>query len=496
MESGERVADRYLIGEEIGQGGMARIFKALDERTGKTVAIKEVTLGGTQTGAFAPLDWFKRELKALMHLDHPSIVRLVDHGGFDAGTPYFVMEFLRGRDLQALVEKQGALPEVVLIAVAAKLLSALAAAHAADVIHRDVKPANMFLCDDGRVVLIDFGLARATTADAGPTLAQSLNTKLIGTPQFYSPEQLEGVALSPASDLFSLGASLYFLASGQHAFAANNVLDALRAIANGRRSSLAVDAPDLRVSTRDAIERLLAHDPANRPASARDALRQFQALMTAESEGALILYAQQRLAGAPMQETQIVSATGKTELTHDTQIVSRALADATQISASATQVQTRPSAQKTEVRATQQKRLWIVPALVLPLLAVGVGIALSKRKQPAAPQAPAELAPLPTVPVPLPATPIVPEVPPEMPPPVVEHRDEKGSVVCELAQWAEITIDGKSYGKKQAAATFSLPAGKHTFVFRNDRYGERKTTLTVRPNRTAEVLVNFVENKP
>ena len=210
----------YCVLERIGSGGMADVFLARALDTAELVAIKvlRTALGGTDAE-----QRFHREIVALRELRHPRIVRYVDHGLTGEGRPYLVMERLEGIDLQeALRRRRLTLAETFSLGI--QLADCLAAAHDRGVVHRDVKPANVFLID-GQVAdvrVLDFGVARL---DEGQGVTLTSPGGLVGTPGYMSPEQAKGAERAdPQSDLFSLGSLLFECVSGAPAFPGEHVM--------------------------------------------------------------------------------------------------------------------------------------------------------------------------------------------------------------------------------------------------------------------------------
>ncbi|MEO8054067.1 MAG: protein kinase [Acidobacteriota bacterium] len=210
----ETPEERYEILAELGRGGMGVVHKALDRKLDRFVAVKILPwqLRGDETA----MRYFKREAKAIAALKHPNIVALYDYGdGF--GSLYLAMEYLEGPNLQKLIKKD---PERVRKHWRNWFTQAtrgVAAAHAKGILHRDLKPANLILDEHGTLRILDFGLA-LPQADAGGT------SKLIGSPAFFPPEVLRGEMPSPASDVYSLGAAFYTLATGRWPYVGEDVL--------------------------------------------------------------------------------------------------------------------------------------------------------------------------------------------------------------------------------------------------------------------------------
>ncbi|MEU8107919.1 protein kinase [Nonomuraea muscovyensis] len=204
-----QVGNRYRLVEPIGEGGMGVVWRAYDELLDRTVAIKEVRYTGIGDDQRAQLNRRTiREARAAGRLDHPSVVVVHDVVEED-GRPWIVMQLVRSRSLGQVIREHGPLPVGQVAAIGWQVLDALRAAHATGVLHRDVKPENVLLADDGRVVLTDFGIA-SLEAEAGLTATGGL----VGTPAYMSPERLHGDPARPESDLWALGATLYAAVEG------------------------------------------------------------------------------------------------------------------------------------------------------------------------------------------------------------------------------------------------------------------------------------------
>ncbi|MFD6549894.1 ABC transporter substrate-binding protein [Streptomyces sp. NPDC058398] len=216
----ELIAGRYQLVERIGQGGMGRVWRGVDQQLfGREVAVKEILFppGMEDADRATLLGRFAAEARAAVTLSHPGIITIhdvVEHHG----APVIVMEFIRGQSLAAAIRGQGRLPVRRVAQIGAAMLDALAEAHGRRIVHRDIKPDNVLLTKD-RVVLTDFGIAHL--ADATTKLSHS--GIVIGTPQYMAPEQLEGKRPTPANDLWALGATLYHAVEGQPPFEAEGL---------------------------------------------------------------------------------------------------------------------------------------------------------------------------------------------------------------------------------------------------------------------------------
>lgn len=262
-QKSELIAGRYQLVEPIGQGGMGRVWRGIDQQLfGREVAIKEILFpAGLDDGDRATLlRRFTGEARAAVTLSHPGIITIhdvVEHHG----APVIVMEFIRGQSLAAVIRRQGRLPVERVAEIGAAMLGALTEAHDARIIHRDIKPDNVLLAKD-RVVLTDFGIAHL--ADATTKLSRS--GTVIGTPHYMPPEQLEGKRPTPANDLWALGATLYHAIEGRPPFEADG-LHALAVAVFTRPHRPPAHAGPLA----PVLDALLTKDPAQR-ASAAEAI--------------------------------------------------------------------------------------------------------------------------------------------------------------------------------------------------------------------------------
>ncbi|HEY9372976.1 MAG TPA: serine/threonine-protein kinase, partial [Streptomyces sp.] len=224
---GERlVAGRYRLLGALGEGGMGVVWRARDEVLGREVAVKEVRApAGLATAderrLYARLE---REAWAAGRITHRNVVTVYDVATED-DRPWIVMELVRGLSLSEALDAEGPMPPPRAARIGAEVLAALRAAHEAGVLHRDVKPGNVLLANDGRVVLTDFGIARV---EGSSNL--TMTGELVGSPEFLAPERALGRTAGPASDLWSLGVLLYAAVEGNSPFRQNTPLSTLRAV--------------------------------------------------------------------------------------------------------------------------------------------------------------------------------------------------------------------------------------------------------------------------
>jgi len=220
-----RSIGRYMLDEEIGRGSMGTVFRASDPLIERNVAIKTVDLGKLDDGTLQPRLRFLREAKAAGRLSHPGIVTVHDVGELE-DVAFIVMELVEGRSVKDVVDRGDQIPLAVALDIVRQAAEALDFAHRHGVVHRDVKPGNLMLTRQGMVKITDFGIARVDQT------ARTRTGILIGSPGYMSPEQLMGKAVDGRSDVFSLGAVLYELATGRGPFDAERREDVLALMNN------------------------------------------------------------------------------------------------------------------------------------------------------------------------------------------------------------------------------------------------------------------------
>jgi Tol biopolymer transport system component len=269
---GTRLA-HYDIVEKLGQGGMGVVYKALDTRLERFVAIK--VLPAEKVANPDRKLRFIQEAKAASALNHPNIITIHEIGSED-GVDFMVMEFIAGRSLDHLIPRTG-LKTADLLKYAIPIADGLARAHAAGIVHRDIKPSNIMIGDDGQVKILDFGLAKLTeigdNTDAELTRTVRPETEegtIVGTCSYMSPEQAEGRKVDARSDIFSFGAVLYEMATGQRAFTGSSKISTLAAILHSEPKPAAEVHPGLQPELSKIIQRCLRKDPAWRYHSAAD----------------------------------------------------------------------------------------------------------------------------------------------------------------------------------------------------------------------------------
>lgn len=266
LAAGDVVADRFVIERTLGSGGMGQVHAARHLKLGTRVAIKVVhpELAADEQAVAR----FLREAHAMASLESEHVVRIHDVGELPDGVPYLIMDYLEGRDLSALLAERGPLPVALALDYIRQACEALAAAHAAGIIHRDVKPQNLFITkkpSGGESVrVLDFGLAKAAAPEAN---VQQLTKAghVLGTAHYMAPEQLIGGGVIDArTDVWSVGATLFRLLTKEYAFQESNPALAAVAIIKREAAPLKSIRPDVPEAVAAIVERCLTKDPSRR----------------------------------------------------------------------------------------------------------------------------------------------------------------------------------------------------------------------------------------
>ena len=251
---------RYLVQAKIASGGTSTVYRGLDTRLGRPVALK--VMDSRYAGDEQFLTRFQLEARTVARLKNPGLVAVYDQG-LDARHPFLVMELIEGGTLRELLAERGPMPPHAVVAVLRPVLGGLAAAHLAGLVHRDVKPENVLISDDGDVKIADFGLVRAVAA-AGITSA----SVILGTAAYLSPEQVRNGSSSPRSDVYSVGILTYELLTGRTPFTGDSPLSIAyqRLDTDVPRASAAIDGVPPQFD--ELLARATARDPADRYADA------------------------------------------------------------------------------------------------------------------------------------------------------------------------------------------------------------------------------------
>ena len=275
----------YEIQSPLGAGGMGEVYRATDTKLGRDVALK--VLPGEMAQDPERLARFRREAKALAQLDHPNIVTIYSVEECD-GIHFLTMQLVEGLPLDRVIP-QGGLPFEQIVEIASALGDALAAAHDKGIVHRDLKPANVMVSNEGRVKVLDFGLAKDVGASdpADATLTSDHRTQagmVMGTPAYMSPEQTSGRPLDHRTDIFSLGVLLHEMATGRRPFDGSSSAELISAILRDNPPPVTDARPDLPSDLARIVRRCLEKDPRHRLQTARDVSNEFRDLARQTSQ--------------------------------------------------------------------------------------------------------------------------------------------------------------------------------------------------------------------
>jgi TolB-like protein/Flp pilus assembly protein TadD len=269
----------YEIQSPLGAGGMGEVYRATDTKLGRDVALK--VLSAEMAHDAERLARFRREAKVLAQLDHPNIVTIYSVEESE-GVHFLTMQLVEGLPLDRLICQNGLAVEQI-VEIAEALAEALAAAHEKGIVHRDLKPANVMVTNEGRVKVLDFGLAKDVRASnlGDATLTSASQTQVgvvMGTPAYMSPEQTSGRPLDHRTDIFSLGVLLYEMSTGKRPFAGSSSAELASAILRDTPASVTDMRPDLPSDLARVIRRCLEKDPRHRLQTARDVSNEFRDL--------------------------------------------------------------------------------------------------------------------------------------------------------------------------------------------------------------------------
>ncbi|HEY1067667.1 MAG TPA: serine/threonine-protein kinase, partial [Pirellulales bacterium] len=260
----------YQIIDSIGQGGMGQVFKAEHTIMGRVVAVKVLPRSKSTPDAIAN---FNREVRTQAQLDHENLVRAHD-AGHDGQVHFLVTEYVPGSDLRKLVRAQGPLPMWQAASIIAQAARGLAYAHRRGIIHRDIKPGNILVTPDGRTKVSDLGLASFFIEDDPAGDADPRAKKVVGTADYIAPEQVvRGGATTAASDVYSLGCTLYYSVTGKVPFPGGTPKEKAKAHCTAHPVHPRRLSPGLTAEFCEVIAKMMEKDPAKRPATAEDVMR-------------------------------------------------------------------------------------------------------------------------------------------------------------------------------------------------------------------------------
>ena len=286
MAVSQVIAGRYELKETVGTGGMSTVYCAFDTLLERNVALK--ILHEQYGGDAEYVERFRREARAVAQLSHPNIVTVIDRGEED-GKQFIVFELIDGENLKELVERGGPLPVRRVLELGLEVGRALAFAHAQGLIHRDVKPQNVLLNGEGLAKVTDFGIVRSLDA-----VGQTETGTVLGTSHYIAPEQARGERVDAQTDVYSFGVVLHELLTGEVPYTGDNFLSVAMKHVNDPVPSVLDTRPDAPIRLASLIERCLAKQPADRPASMDEVVSELEAVRAeldarADGEGTMIM---------------------------------------------------------------------------------------------------------------------------------------------------------------------------------------------------------------
>ena len=279
LEVGAVLAGRYEIMQTLGEGGMGAVYKARDLELDRMVALKVIRPELAKNPAI--IERFKQELLLSQRVTHRNVIRIYDLGEGD-GVKFITMEFIVGKDLRSLIHERRKFPPAEAVGIMEQVCLALDAAHSVDVIHRDLKPQNIMVDGSGRVLVMDFGLARTLEGDG-----MTQTGALVGTMEYMSPEQALAKELDQRSDLFSTGLIFYELLTGQMPFRADSALASLIRRTQERAIPISDHDNTIPQNLSNIVSKCLEREPSNRYQNAKELLTDLQAWEGKQAAGAI-----------------------------------------------------------------------------------------------------------------------------------------------------------------------------------------------------------------
>ncbi|MGN1019119.1 MAG: Stk1 family PASTA domain-containing Ser/Thr kinase [Aristaeellaceae bacterium] len=293
------LADRYRLVEQIGVGGMAIVYRAVDQRTGHSVAVKVLKPEFNKDAEF--VSRFQREAEAASRMTHHNIVNLLDVG-MDGDNRYLVMEYVQGKTLKEVIREKGRINPTVAAQITIRILSALQHAHQNGIIHRDIKPQNILVHEDGHIKVADFGIARMANSS---TLTRS--DTVMGSVHYFSPEQASGQAADVTSDIYSVGVVLYEMLTGRVPFDGDSTVAVAMQHLHARPAPIETIAPEVPLAICHVCMMAMEKNPKYRYQSAREMAAELRMALEGRTD-----QMQPRLVEKPPTPKPPVTVQGKT----------------------------------------------------------------------------------------------------------------------------------------------------------------------------------------
>lgn len=275
---GITLSARYRLEERIGAGGMSTVYRAVDETLQRSVAVKVMNREVAEDSG--QLERFRREARAVAQLSHPNVVGVID-AGEDAGHPYIVFEFIEGETLKQRLHRLGQLPIPEAVAYAIEIARALGAAHARQIVHRDVKPQNVLIDHEGTAKVTDFGIARSLEEEG-----LTDDGRVVGTTDYVSPEQALGQSVNGQSDLYSLGVVLYEMLTGELPFSAETQVGVAMKHVRDEFPDVRSKRPEASAALAAIVETATAKRVQDRYVDDRELIADLEALLALEAQRA------------------------------------------------------------------------------------------------------------------------------------------------------------------------------------------------------------------
>lgn len=518
---------RYVIVEEIGQGAMGVVYKAVDPLIDRTVAIKTINLDLSKEELENFEKRFQREVQSAGKLNHPNIVTVYDVGRTE-GVAYMAMEFLEGKELREILDSGVVLPIEKISHIASQVAEGLGFAHERGIVHRDVKPANVMVMKNGLVKITDFGIAQMSSA------SRTMSGMVMGSPKYMSPEQVVGQAVDGRSDIFSLAVVLYEMLTGKTPFSGDNISAIMYQILNDEPIPPKAFNQSIPDSINYIVLKALAKHPDKRYQNAKDMARDLKRYKTMEvpAEGEHPAFPERMERRSKPRDSSI---------------------DATQLMPSMTfqdgeSTQTNNATHRDSWWNTQRFLLYAaIPAMVVTFAAV---VTLSKTRTNLNNQTETSTAlsntatgktesrPASTMPTPVEAKLVAPPVKEqeltETKPTLAENSssadkalearaaakekarlkraqaklasaesakktEDKGktvvaqlsSVTLAISPWGEVFVDGNRQGVSPPLRELSLAPGKHTILIVNETFKPYSKTIDLAPGSTLKIKYKF-----